>query len=75
MCGYISSGRKCCRLRIATLTASDYREEAWMINLPLYAIGSVAGLGPRPRPSARPRSQSEQYGTAVSVARRVAPTG
>lgn len=26
---------------------SDYREEAWMINLPLYAIGTVGALGLR----------------------------
>jgi hypothetical protein len=29
---------------------SDYREESWMINLPLYAIGMVGALG-RPRPN------------------------
>ena len=28
---------------------SDYREEAWMTNLPLYAIGTVGALGPHPR--------------------------
>jgi hypothetical protein len=29
----------------APTSLSDYREEAWMINIPLYAIGTVGALG------------------------------
>jgi predicted AAA+ superfamily ATPase len=39
---------------------SHYREESWMINLPLYAVGTLGALGLPPR---KPTRQSPQVST------------